>query len=545
MICIIHGYLLDGSGSNLWTRSVVQSLCRQGETIHLVCQEPHPENFDFISEAYRYQIDGSVETLFRRDVPYKGRAVMHKPQVGDLLPVYVWDRYEEFSSVVPMVELSDEAINLYLDRNTASLMRIVRENRISSMHVNHTVLMSVVVERVSRETRIPFAIMPHGSDIEYAVKKDERFLRMASEAMARARRIFVIGREMRERVSRVFGTVPGIDEKMQELNLGADTSLFEPIPVEQRPAKIASLLKLVTGSTGGKSFEMSEAMKSKLKPDMTLDELQEAVRSATNYSTKLPDEDIESKLKRVDWVEDKTILFLGRIIASKGLQTIIAALPLILEKHPNARLIVTGHGPLREPLEAMLWALRNGHRALVENITKWGSALEGGPSKELKEVREFFDQLELNGELDEYFGKAERYLTSDSLIFTGYLTHRELRYLFPCCDIAIFPSIVAEAGPLVFLEALASGCFPLGTYFAGMAASIDSVGKALPPEDAELMKLSADAAKTVGDISRKASEALLISNKHKEALRRVAVEQYDWENVARRLASDLKSLTCP
>ena len=175
-------------------------------------------------------------------------------------------------------------------------------------------------------------------------------------------------------------------------------------------------------------------------------------------------------------LQDKIILFLGRIIASKGPQTIIAALPLILEKHPNAKLIVTGHGPLREPLEAMLWALRNGHRALVESITRWGSALEGGPSKELKEVRHFYERLELNGELDDYFEKARRYLTSDSVVFTGYLTHRELRYLFPCCDIAIFPSIVAEAGPLVFLEALASGCFPLGTYFAGMAASIDSVG---------------------------------------------------------------------
>ncbi|HJQ69410.1 MAG TPA: glycosyltransferase [Blastocatellia bacterium] len=545
MICIIHGYLLDGSGSNLWTRSVVQSLCRQGETIHLVCQEPHPETFDFISEARRYNIDGSVETLFSRDVPYKGRAVMHKPQIGDLLPVYVWDRYEEFSNVVPMVELDDEAINLYLDRNTAALTRIVRENSITSMHVNHTVLMSVAVERVSREASIPFAVMPHGSDIEYAVKRDERFLRMATGAIARASRVFVIGREMRERVSNVFGAVAGIDDKMKELNLGADTSLFEPIPVERRPSNIASLLKIVAGVSGGKSLGMSEAMTSRLKPDMTLEELKEAMRPATIYSTKLPDEDIESKLKHVDWVKDKIILFLGRIIASKGPQTIITALPLILEKHPNARLIVTGHGPLREPLEALLWALRNGHRALAEEITRRGSELEGGPPKELKEVREFFDRLELSGQLDGYFEKAERYIKADSVIFTGYLTHRELCYLFPCCDIAIFPSIVAEAGPLVFLEALASGCLPLGTYFAGMAASIDSVASVLPPKDAELMKLSADAARTVDEIARKASEALFISGKHKEALRKVAVEQYDWQNVARRLVSDLRSLTCP
>ena len=49
MICILHGYLLEGSGSNLWTRSIIQSLCRQGKTVHLVCQENHPEIYDFIS----------------------------------------------------------------------------------------------------------------------------------------------------------------------------------------------------------------------------------------------------------------------------------------------------------------------------------------------------------------------------------------------------------------------------------------------------------------------------------------------------------------
>src|SRR5215212_2742459 len=108
MICILHGYLLDGSGSNLWTRSVIQSLSRAGETTHLVCQENHPERFDFIGEAYRYHLDGSVETIFRREVPYGGRCIMHKPQIGDTLPVYVWDHYEEFTNVVPMIDLPDE-----------------------------------------------------------------------------------------------------------------------------------------------------------------------------------------------------------------------------------------------------------------------------------------------------------------------------------------------------------------------------------------------------------------------------------------------------
>ena len=100
-------------------------------------------------------------------------------------------------------------------------------------------------------------------------------------------------------------------------------------------------------------------------------------------------------------------------------------------------------------------------------------------------------------------------LDKDSVIFTGYLTHHELRYLFPCCDVAIFPSVVAEAGPLVFLEALASGCFPLGTYFAGMAASIDSVAHVLENEDVEVMKINHDEKDSVKNIAENVIKAFL------------------------------------
>jgi glycosyltransferase involved in cell wall biosynthesis len=114
--------------------------------------------------------------------------------------------------------------------------------------------------------------------------------------------------------------------------------------------------------------------------------------------------------------------------------------------------------------------------------------------------------------------------------------------LFPACDVAIFPSVVAEAGPLVFLEAMASGCFPVGTYFAGMAASIDSVSDALPREIVDLMKLSPDADQTVRDIISSLSKALHVEENHKGKLREVAVEKYDWQNISKKLASDLEQL---
>jgi glycosyltransferase involved in cell wall biosynthesis len=541
VIAILHGYLLDGSGSNLWTRSIVQALCRQGETVHLVCQEPHPETFDFIATCYRYRIGGAVETIFNREVPYGGRCIMHKPEIGDTLPVYVWDRYEEFPNVVPMVDLPDEAIDYYLDRNTEALTRIIEAHGITAMHVNHSVLMSVAVERASLATRVPFAIMPHGSCIEYAVKKDERFLRLAEGAFTAASRVFVIGREMRERVNRVFASVPGIDSKITGLNLGVDTSLFEPVGRERREENIEGLLDGLASLPRGKTREMSQALLERLRGDMSLEEVSAAMEQASHYNAKLPDADLEARLREVDWAGEKIMLFVGRLISSKGPQSIIAALPLIFDEHPDARLIAVGHGPLREGLEAFVWALQNGERALAEKIIEWGGALEGGERKPFGEARLFLDRLAARGELDNYFEKA-RQLNPDRIIFTGYLTHRELRHLFPCSEIAIFPSVVAEAGPLVFLEALASGCFPLGTYFAGMAASIDSVSESLPDNDGELMKLSADPKQTVADIAGKAAAALSLAGKHKETLREVAVRRYDWESVARKLISELRSL---
>jgi glycosyltransferase involved in cell wall biosynthesis len=542
LICILHGYLLDGSGSNLWTRSIIQSLCRDGETIHLVCQENHPERFDFIGEAYRYHRDGSVEIMFRREVPYAGRCIMHKPQIGDTLPVYVWDHYEEFSNVVPMINLPDEAINYYLDRNTEVVTQVARDHEISVMHANHAVLMSVVAQRAGSELSIPFAIMPHGSAIEYAVKKDERFLRVALQAFRAASRVFVVGREMRQRVNTVFASIENIDAKLTELKLGADTSLFEPIRREDREKNIGKMLESISALPRGKSRDMTDGMLARLQGDMTIEGMLSAIESASNYTSMRPDQEVESKLAAIDWPNDKTLLFVGRLLASKGPQSIIAALPLILDKFPEARLIVVGHGPLREALEAFIWALERGERSVVKKIVEWGSALEGSTPKEFATVRRYYDALRESGKLDDYFNKAEQHMRSDRVIFTGYLTHRELRYLFPCCDVAIFPSVVAEAGPLVFLEALASGCFPLGTYFAGMAASIDSVAASLPAEDAELMKLSADETKTVADIVAKATAALSLRDKHKERLREVAVKEYDWKNVARRLVNELRSL---
>jgi glycosyltransferase involved in cell wall biosynthesis len=544
MICILHGYLLEGSGSNLWTRCVVESLCMEGHTVQLVCQEPYPERYDCIAEAYRYHEDGTVETMLTREVPYPGRCLMHKPQLGDTLPVYVWDKYDEYPNVVPMINLDDEAIERYLARNVDVVQRVVREHGVTAMHANHAVLMSVVAQRVSAATGVPYAIMPHGSALEYAVKPDQRFKRFATDAFTDAGHIFVHGEEMRNRVATILPDVPNLDAKFSVLPLGVHTAQFEPVPRERRREKMGRLFLELSTLPRGRRGDQLEEMLARVQDARDAGALR-AVLSGVKYETKAPDADVEDKLQQVDWEHDAILLFVGRLISAKGIQSGIAALPLLLAEDPGIRIIVVGHGPLREAMEAFLWALEHGDRALAERIVDCGRMLEGDPdgaggSQALGKVKWFFHDLDARDELDRYFELARQHVRADRVIFTGYLTHHELQHLFPCCDAGIFPSIVKEAGPLVFLEALASGCFPLGTYFGGMKASIDAIAELFPPEIADAMKL--DPMDTVADIVVNVSRALRFGVRYKDVLSRTAAERYDWTSVGRKLAHELDTL---
>jgi glycosyltransferase involved in cell wall biosynthesis len=347
----------------------------------------------------------------------------------------------------------------------------------------------------------------------------------------------------------VFGGVPELEAKLTELHLGVDTSLFQPIPREVRRENVAGLLRSVAEVPRGKTDEQSRRLRERLDGGLTLAELRERLTEASGYDGKRPDSDLDEKLARIDWEREETLLFVGRLIAAKGVHSILAALPLILSRRPALRLIVVGHGPLREPMEAFLWALGQGERRLAESIVAWGRTLEGtadiAEGAELTEVRLFFAALERRGELDAYWESARRHLDPDRVIFTGYLEHAQLRYLFPCCDAAVFPSVVREAGPLVFLEAMASGCFPLGTDFGGMAASIASAAQVLPADDVRWMKLSPDPEHTVTDIAAHVPAALEVAPRHRQTLARLARERYDWASVSRKFDAELRALSGP
>ncbi|MBW3565748.1 MAG: glycosyltransferase [Acidobacteria bacterium] len=543
MICILHGYLLEGSGSNLWTRSVIEALVRQGRTVHLLAQENHPEIYPFIRKAIRYRPDGSVET-FHEAPAGEGGCVLHKPVLGDLLPVYVRDRYEEFDRVIPLVELETYEIEKYVETNVEVLRRVVREHKISAMHANHAVMMSVVAERVSGETGVPFAIMPHGSGLEYAVRPDPRMKRYAESAFAAASRVFVIGDEMQGRVLELLGNVEGLEEKLTRLPLGVDTSKFEPVEPSERKASIRRLYEGLQTVVRGRPADAAERMRHAVASATSAEEIARSASAIATYELKKPDEDIEARLESIDWTRDEVALFVGRLIAAKGPQNVIAALPFVFRDHPGLRLILIGHGPLREPLEAMVLAMHQGRRDLFGSIVEMGRRFEEHPEGSggdltFHEIASYLRSLEEEGRLEEWWDACREHLLPERIIFGGYLTHAELRYLFGCADVAIFPSLVKEAGPLVFLEAMASGIFPLGTYFGGMKASIDATRELIGDDGWKRMQIDPEPSRVVGSIASQLPLALECSRHYSRDLRSIAVEHHDWRNVAETLSETL------
>ena len=101
---------------------------------------------------------------------------------------------------------------------------------------------------------------------------------------------------------------------------------------------------------------------------------------------------------------EKNILFMGRLVYEKGIQTLIAAMPKILNHYHDAKLLIAGKG-------GMIDELRN----------------------------------QVN-----YLGLGNK------VYFTGYLGSKDVQRMYKCADVSVFPSTYEPFG-IVALEAMLSG----------------------------------------------------------------------------------------
>ena len=177
---------------------------------------------------------------------------------------------------------------------------------------------------------------------------------------------------------------------------------------------------------------------------------------------------------------DGYLLFVGRLIAIKGVEVLLRALARVRERHPGLGLVVIGYGPL-EP------ALRQ---------------------------------------------EAGRIGVADAVVFRGRQDHAEIGRQLRGCRVAAVPSIVdvdgrAEGMPSAVIEAMASGARVVGSEAGGIPDVIrhaENGWLCRPGDDEDL------AAKLLAALADPSDSGVV------ERAQRTA-EAFDWPRVAERYAA--------
>ena len=90
-VLIFHGYLLRGTGSNVYNANLAQALARAGHDVHLLCQDLEAASLPWIDAVGTWE-RGELRVAGQRTA--RGGVTAYLPDIGGLLPTYVADGYE-------------------------------------------------------------------------------------------------------------------------------------------------------------------------------------------------------------------------------------------------------------------------------------------------------------------------------------------------------------------------------------------------------------------------------------------------------------------
>jgi glycosyltransferase involved in cell wall biosynthesis len=191
-ILLWHGYLLGGTGSNVYTRSLARAWSRAGHDVVVFSQEPHPEQFDL------------------------GAATVVRPRLDGPLPVFVLDRYEDLEARY-LQDLSEAERAGFVEQNAAA----VREHLPADyLLVNHVLPGAAVGAAVG----MPFVVKAHGSELEFSLRGNDDLIAWARESLKGAEKI-VVGSE---HIGDVLAGVVGWQERVEIVPPGVDIEELKP-----------------------------------------------------------------------------------------------------------------------------------------------------------------------------------------------------------------------------------------------------------------------------------------------------------------------------
>src|SRR3954469_3915563 len=192
-IVLWHGYLLGGTGSNVYTRALARAWSRLGHEVVILCQERNPDAYD---------LGG-------------GRVV--RPELPDkLLPVFVLDRYEGLEPRL-LQELTRDQRERYVAANAAAVRAELPADLVFANHV-------LMGAPVAAAAGAPYAVKAHGSELEYSMRGNEELAAWGRETLERARAVFVGSGHIRKVLEDVVGHV----DRVHEVPPGVDVDEWRP-----------------------------------------------------------------------------------------------------------------------------------------------------------------------------------------------------------------------------------------------------------------------------------------------------------------------------
>jgi glycosyltransferase involved in cell wall biosynthesis len=207
-ILVWHGYLLGGTGSNVYTRALAREWSRARHEVVVVCQEGRPEGYDL------------------------GGADVVRPELPDgLLPVFVLDRYEGLEPKL-LQDFTRPELDRYVEANASALRQLLPADLIFANHV-------LLGAPVAAGTGAPYAVKAHGSELEYSMRGRPQLQAWGRDALAAAVAVFVGSEHIRDVLEEVVGHVervhivpPGVD--VEEFRFEPRDSALEALLEESR-----------------------------------------------------------------------------------------------------------------------------------------------------------------------------------------------------------------------------------------------------------------------------------------------------------------------
>ncbi|MFN2612437.1 MAG: glycosyltransferase family 4 protein [Solirubrobacterales bacterium] len=493
-ILIFHGYLLRGTGSNVYNASLARTLSALGHQVHLLCQDRRACELDWVNRVGEWE-GGELRVRDVRPGAGRGSVSVYTPDIGGLLPVYVADTYEGFE-VKTFPELSEAELDRYLAANVAAVRDVdAAAGGAEAALANHLVMGPVILARAG----LRFALKVHGSDLSYTVLPHPRFVPYAEEGVAAASAALVGSGYTAEDLWRALPD-PGVRERTRLGPPGVDVRAFRRRDPGQATAalrELAEVLREIPADLEGGAFGRDPA---------------EGARALEWFAA----------------AEGPRVLFVGKLIANKGVDLLVAAWPLVAREHPGARLLLVGFGALREGLEQLLGSLGAGDLETARRLAARGRALEGGEPGGLPILSGFL--------ADPPPGYAEAAAAAaGSIEISGRLEHSEVAELMPAVEALAMPSTFPEAFGMVAVEAAACGALPISADHSGMREVSQRLGESVAPEIARLLSFEVGPG-AIDQIAERLLAWLALSDAERQAigaqLATRAAELWSWEKVA-------------